>query len=245
MLAVSNEGDDKVAPYLDANGVSLRVASGSEANQAFGVRAYPSAVLIDPDGKIAWTGHPSSLTKSKIKEVLKGAKPSNTDSFLALSFDREFDRKLASAVKSAAAGKLGKALSASRRVAADQKLSAEQREEAAFLVSEIEAYVQVLRDQAESFLKDRRVLTALVVLDALEAELKGTEVGDALADRLEEISQDDALTKEIDAAKAFEKARALAAKRGAKKAAKKYQAIVKKYPGTRAAERAAMILRNL
>ena len=46
-------------------------------------------------------------------------------------------------------------------------------------------------------------------------------------------------------AKAFEKARALAAKRGAKKAAKKYQAIVKKYPGTRAAERAAMILRNL
>jgi len=185
------------------------------------------------------------LTKGKVKEVLKGAKPSNTDSFLALSFDREFDRKLGSAVKSAEAGKLGKALSASRRVAADQKLSAAQREEAAFLISEIEAYVQVLRDQAESFLKDRRVLTALVVLEALEEELKGTEVGDALADRLEEISKDDALTKEIDAAKAFEKASALAAKRGAKKAAKKYEAIVKKYPGTRAAERAAMILRNL
>jgi hypothetical protein len=245
VLAVSDEGDDLVAPYVDQNGVGVRVASGSGANKAFGVAAYPSAVLIDPEGKIAWTGHPSSLTKGTVEKALKGAKARALDEFMAMSFDREFDRKLASAVKSAEAGKLGKALTAASRVAANEKLTPAQREEAVALAGEIEAHARLLSEQAEAFLARRDVLTAIMVLGTLSKELKGTEAGNALAARLDEISKDPAIMKEVDAAEAFEKARSLSAKRGAKKAVKKYEAIVKKYPGTRAAERAAMILREL
>ncbi len=245
VLAVSDESDALVAPYLDQNGVGVRVASGSSTNQAYSVTGYPSAVLIDPEGKIAWTGHPSSLTKGKVEAAVKGAKAGDAGDFMALSFDREFDRKLSSAVKAATSGKLGKALSASRSAASNPKISDAQREDAAYLAGEIEAHVQLLRDQADVFLANREVLTGIMVLGTLSKELKGTDVGDALAERLDEISKDEAITREVDAAEAFEKARALAARRGAKKAVKKYEAIVKKYPGTKAAERAAMILRKL
>jgi AhpC/TSA family len=36
-------------------------------------RGFPSAVLIDPEGQIAWKGHPASLKDATIEKVLKGA----------------------------------------------------------------------------------------------------------------------------------------------------------------------------
>jgi len=245
VLALSDEGDELVGPYVDDLGLRVRVGSGSHANSKYGVKGYPSAVLIDPQGDVAWAGHPSGLSKGAIKDALKGARPLPSASFLACRVERELSRALSSAVKAAEEGKLGKALLAARKVAADERAEAADKEDAEYLAGELEAYVALLRGQAESFLKDREVLTAMEVFEALADDLRGSELGDAIAARVEEIRKDDSLQLELEAAEALVKAHDLAARRTLKKAAGKYEALVKKYAGTKAAERAAMILRKI
>lgn len=41
----------------------------------FGKYAFPSAVLLDPQGVIVWKGHPSSLKEETIEKALRGALP--------------------------------------------------------------------------------------------------------------------------------------------------------------------------
>ena len=43
--------------------------SGSLA-QYFGVRGIPTAVLVDAQGMVKWTGHPMELNEGKIKSLL-------------------------------------------------------------------------------------------------------------------------------------------------------------------------------
>jgi hypothetical protein len=41
---------------------------GESADGPYGVRGFPSAVLIDPRGRIAWAGHPGRLEESEIEK---------------------------------------------------------------------------------------------------------------------------------------------------------------------------------
>ncbi len=79
ILALSNESDDKVKPYVAKNAdlKKLIVGSGSaKTNEAFAIRGFPSAVIIDPKGKIAWAGHPGKPeAEETIQRILKEDPP--------------------------------------------------------------------------------------------------------------------------------------------------------------------------
>ena len=243
VLALSNEDEGKVRDYVDKFNLGIRVASGSDASAKYGVRGIPASALINPAGEVVWTGHPSSLSSSKVKAALKGAKKSGKGAFLSMNLQTEYSGKLKKAAGSAADGDLGKALKAVRGLLEDESL--EEREEAEALEGEITAYVSLLQSQADSFLARREILTAQSIYSALSDSLKGHGEADAARAALKRIESDDRIQDELKAAELLAKAYDEIERRGKKKAAKKFESIVKNYPETKAAEKAQKFLRSL
>jgi hypothetical protein len=114
VLAVSNEGLEKVAPYSEAYGLPFAVGAGSGTGGALGkmvgARGIPHSYLIDPQGNLAWHGHPSALTAKKIGSVLRGATKPGENGVLA--WRGEVEGAPAEALECAAEGDLAKAFKA-------------------------------------------------------------------------------------------------------------------------------------
>ena len=243
VLAVSSEGDELVSEYVEKMGINIRVAANFTSKDDWGVRSYPSAALINADGKITWTGHPGNLSSGKVKDALKGAKPSK-GGYLGFSVPRELPSQLKSAVKAASDGKLAKAYSSSMKIAEDENLDQATRDEGQTFAAEVLAYATLLRDQAEGFISKRFMVKGTDVLDSLASAMKGTDFGLELNKRIAEIAEDEELQEELAADQAFEKAMEAVEKRGMKKSKKKFEAIAKNFPSTKAAERAVKKLRE-
>jgi hypothetical protein len=243
VVAVSDEPDELVADYLDSMGIEIPVGAGSPASGKYGVKGIPHSVLIDPTGKVAWSGSPYSLSKGTVKAALKGARKRSAN-FLAIPVEGAATGRLAAPAKAMEAGSLGKALPALLAIADDAKATEAEQSEAKKLAASIEDYVKLLNAQAETFVSARDVLKGLLVLDTLAKEFSGSPIGDAAKKRAESIRKDEGLAREIAGAEAFQRAQEQAAKLGTTKAKAKYQDVVEKFKGTRAAERAAAILRG-
>jgi len=241
VVAVSDEADKVVADYIDSLGIQVAVGAGSPASGKYGVNGIPHSVLIDVNGKIAWSGSPYDLSKGIVKDALKGAKkrPSN---FLSVPLEQAVTGRLTAIGKTMSGGNPGKALAALNTLAADEKATAEEKAGAATLVEAIEEHVKLLNGQAEGFLKSLDVQRGLLVLDAIAKEFSGN-IGDAAKARAAEVRKDEKLMKELAGAEALSRAQEAASKLGASKAKAKFQEVVEKHKGTRAAERAAMMMR--
>lgn len=142
------------------------------------------------------------------------------------------------------AGNPGKALPALRAIADDAKATEAEKAGAATLIASIDDHVKLLNGQAEGYVSARDVIKGLTVFDALAKEFAGSPIGDAAKKRAEDIRKDAKLAREIEAAEAFGRAQEQAAKLGTTKAKAKFQEVVDKFKGTRAAERAASMLRG-
>jgi len=243
VVALSDEEDQKVADYVDKHGIGVRVASGSNGSGQYGVRGIPASALLNPKGEVVWFGSPYSLSSSKVKAALKGAKKSGKGGFLSMNLDAEYGGKLKKAAGDAEKGALGKALSGVRKLLADEKFV--EKEEAMALETEITDYVSLLQAQADGFLESREVLTAQSIYSALGDSLKGQTEAEAAVAAMKKIDKDESLQKELKAAELLVKAQSEVERRGKKKAAKKFESIVKKYSGTKAAERAEKFLKTL
>lgn len=77
VLGVTRESASKTEPWIEATGAEFAYAydrSGDLARQV-GLGGYPHAALVDPIGRIVWTGHPSSLSAEVVESHLAGALP--------------------------------------------------------------------------------------------------------------------------------------------------------------------------
>lgn len=238
MLALSSEEAAKVEPYLEQLSVTVTVAAGSTTSGRYGVRGIPDAVLIAPDGTIAWSGHPGSLAKSKVEEVLKGARKPAPGGYLALDSTVEADGALGSAVNAARAGELAKAYAQAQKVAENAGAGEAEQEKARTLLRELDAHVAELEKAAETLIQRLSVLQAVEIYEGLGKALKGTEAGERVAGRLRNIKKDERLSAELAAAEAFEKLRGRSAKLSTSKKRTAYEDFARKNPGTKAAERA-------
>ena len=238
VLAVSDEGLDKVAPYAAAYGLTFPVGAGSGTGRALGklvgARGIPHSYLIDPSGELVWHGHPSSLTDKVVSSALRGADKLGEKGVLA--WRGEVEGAPAEALECAAEGDLAKAY---RALGGDESPGAKD------LRTRLDGHVALLTQQVESAFERRDVRQALEVLDVLADELGAHPSGPALAARLKEARKDKAIQAELDAHTALDRALELGRKRGMKKARKSLERLVDNYPGTKAAERASMLLRQL
>ncbi len=85
LLALSYEPSEKVGKYVRENRLPYIVGGGAEATKkAYRITGYPTMFIIDPDGKIAWCGHPNSdEVKKTIDRLLKENPPKSKDPFAA------------------------------------------------------------------------------------------------------------------------------------------------------------------
>ncbi len=240
VLALSDESPGLVEPYVAQNDLPFAVAAESRSNGQFsklsGARSIPHSYLLDHEGKVLWHGHPNSLSKGKIEKAIKAA-PRLANALLALPFE-EAKGSLGKAYAAATAGNLGDALTALARIQTDERSSQADRDGALAATERLESHVATMMTQIEKALERRDVLAAVNALDTLADDLKGHAAGTRAAGRLDEITKDETLANEIQAAEALGKAMELGAKRGMKKARGKLESVIKKFPGTKAAERA-------
>jgi thiol-disulfide isomerase/thioredoxin len=82
IVSLSDETNSVVEPFVPKNNMRYIVGSGAKkSTQDYGVDAIPAAFLIDPDGVIAWKGHPSGV-EDELDRLLKD-KPARQKGILA------------------------------------------------------------------------------------------------------------------------------------------------------------------
>ncbi len=236
VLAVSNESQDLVAPYVKKFGIPFAVGSGSKTGSALGklvgARGIPHSYLINPVGRMVWHGHPSSLKSSHIEAALKGAKRPGPNDVLA--WRGEVNGASAKALKAAAAGDLGAAFKWVEKGATP--------EGAMDLRHILNAHVDDLRRQIDRAIERRDLLVSLPALELLAKQMKKEACFGEITARLKEIEQDEQIQHELKAAEALERALAVVAKRGLNKARNNLASVAERYAGTRAGERAQAML---
>ncbi len=84
LLAISYEPEAKVRDFVLKQKVSYVVGADAQSTlNDYGVKGFPKAFLIGPDGKIAWEGHPAVVEEAL--EKLLGENPPKSKGFLASS----------------------------------------------------------------------------------------------------------------------------------------------------------------
>jgi hypothetical protein len=243
IVAISDEPLNKIkAVMVEELGARFWMGSdpGRETMAPFGGGGIPHAYLLDASGKVVADLHPGNLQESQIEELL------------AKAFDpalgRELHKSLAPLVKEYEKGAYGKAWSGAGRSAGaeDAALAAD----AAFLREKCEAAAAHRKQLAEGAIADKSYGDALDDLASIAKDFAGMEAATWAAAKQKELAQDPAIGNEIKAweayAKAGEKEREAEGKEKKLGPARNaYKAIVKKYPGTRAAELAQKALARL
>lgn len=74
---MTGEGKRDTEPWIESKGAKYAYAydKGGALARFFGVGGIPDAILVDPQGKVVWRGHPMGLKDGDIEKALKGALP--------------------------------------------------------------------------------------------------------------------------------------------------------------------------
>jgi thiol-disulfide isomerase/thioredoxin len=91
--------------FIKSKNIPYLISVGADIGDAYGVSGIPQVFVIDPEGKVAWGGHPGSLQESTITNLLKNVRlaPSPVPHFAKPAADE----KVARAEAGIAGGKVG------------------------------------------------------------------------------------------------------------------------------------------
>lgn len=240
MLAISDEPADEVAKYLKRYRLQFPVAAGSTARYSYGINAFPTAILIDPAGRLAWKGHYSALNDKLLSKVLEDVV---LGSPLAFSSETTWEGRVTEAARLAAEGELAAALAALDAIQALEDVSEADSAQAAELRAALEAHVQALVAGAREGVEKDALHSWRLVRD-LSRELAGHPLGAPAQALLEELEQTEPMATEIAARKALDAALKVLNKRGLNRARGKLESVVQRFPGTQAADDARALLRR-
>jgi hypothetical protein len=232
VVGVTNEPESLVREYVQKNDVEYTIAieKSFKSASAFDIDGYPSAVLIDPKGTVAWSGHPASLKDSDIEKALAGARPPSAGLSGPLkpvqtSLDKE---------------EYGKAYEALRGLLAGTSLKEDEHRKAAEdLASTIEAEAKELFETSTKQAEEKDYYSAVVGFERLAGEYKGVYKTDEAAAKAKELRADPAIATEIEAGKIVADGRQLESSKEYTKAYATYKRVTTKFKDTVAAEAAA------
>lgn len=159
------EGMDLTQQWVAKHGMDYAYAyfEGATLPNAVEQRAYPHAALVDPDGIVVWSGHPSRLSDELIETHLAGA--------LSVPIF-EWDDAVAAVVDAIRAQELGDALRAAQRLAeegvadSDLALTTVRRLVDAAVASAVDAFEE--GNYLDALANARRHVDRLEGLDAAE-----------------------------------------------------------------------------
>lgn len=92
VVGVTEAEREQVEKALIDAKVQFPVAYGSDAAKDYEIGQFPWIVMIDPDGKVAWTGAPSGAVGEAYRKILRENPPNRTHPAEALRAREELDR---------------------------------------------------------------------------------------------------------------------------------------------------------
>jgi thiol-disulfide isomerase/thioredoxin len=238
VLALTDEIPEIVEPYLKSTRLALTVGAATTARQRYGVRAFPTTVLVGPDGRVTWVGHPKGLTADVLERAGVGVDATGFGP-LALKAEDELAGRAGEAAAAAARGELGAALSiVARALAADGEdaAGAAERADLATLAARIDAHVDGLVARARRLAGERELVRAQELASALCEELGLHPAAEAPCALAAELAQDPATQRAVEAQRLLDEALLVVQKRGMGRARSLLEAIVRDHPGPPAAD---------
>jgi uncharacterized membrane protein YheB (UPF0754 family) len=239
VISMSPESAEVVKQYVQSRKDMIYpvAADSGETGNAYGVSGVPHAFLISHEGVVIWEGHPKSGELSdKVRDAV-AAIP--TDPFTEMQNEKDFSKRLKSALKDAIKRKFSSAVASSKKVLEDEKSSEKEKSDAKRVIDKIEETGKSELSTADSFSAKKWFY------EKIEKDFAGLDAAKTASEKIKEIEQNEAAKEEIKAGKALEKAKK-ALEEGNRTAAQKVlEDIIKKFPDTATAERAQELLKQL
>ena len=231
IVGVTDEGKGLVEKYISANDVKYPIALDSAAGKIYGASSIPSSVLVGPDGKVLWSGHPGNLNDATIEKSLENA-----------TFIPPLPASLARFNALLKAKKFGKAYLDLKKAVQDKKAP---EADAGPTIAGIEAKMKALLSEGEKAKSAGDFYTVGKSLSQLKTLYAGTDEAKKAADILKEAEKDQKARDQMKAADTIAKLERAMEAKAFVDAYKGYKGLVKKFPGTTiekiASEQVAMI----
>lgn len=162
---MTGETKELTEPWIAKHGVRYGYAydPGSKLFAALSLEGYPSAVLVSPEGKIVWEGHPMGLEPSVIEEHLRGA---SRDPVSVQALARQWPESAKPIADAVAKNKLGKALTEAARLA-------EKDPALAGVTADLQRYLDARQQSLQALAAAGDYLAVLEGAAALEKALSG------------------------------------------------------------------------
>jgi thiol-disulfide isomerase/thioredoxin len=71
VIAHTDNSSQNLEAFIKEKKIPYIISVGDNIGDAYGVDGIPAVFLVDPDGKIAWSGHPARLEEATIEALLK------------------------------------------------------------------------------------------------------------------------------------------------------------------------------
>jgi hypothetical protein len=221
VVGVTNGSEDELRKFAADKGMKYPIAIDGSASSAYGVSGIPDSVLVGPDGKVVWAGHPSGLREGLIEDCLKSSTlmpgvpplPASLARFNPLFQARKF----------------GKAYLDLKKAVEDKKAS---QEEAGPTISGLEARMKSLLSRAEKARDEKNHYALSVSANELKTGFAGTAEAKKAADIVKEVEKDPASRDQLKAAETLEKLDRGMEARAFAEAYRGYKGLQKKFPGT-------------
>lgn len=225
VVGVAGEEVKDVQDWCTKNAVTYPIAIADD--EGYGVTGIPEAVLVDPEGKILFRGHPAQLDPALIDKALATARPAS------------YAKGLEGVAKLIEADDLGKAHALCKQLIAGGKLDPDAVAQAERVCSDAEAAAARLVDEGMAALQAQDAYAAFVAFDrAVKGYAALPRSAEAVA-KLAELQKDPRSRREITAGQKFVDAQKLDKARDYDKAWKEYKAIGSNFGNTKAGKEAA------
>ncbi len=222
-------GDKDAVQYVKKHAETLK-AQGNQVE----VKTFPGGHTMPPknvaEGAVDW------MVKVAPKAGSSGGSGSSKPTELAL---REgLAKRLQLAVRKAAKGYLGSALSLARKVLDDAEADEAEKKDAAYVKEEVEKRFTELLAQADELLKEKKPYEARELLQEVSKAFGSGEQGTKAKEKMAAIESDESLKAELAAGKVFVRGVEYESKGKKSLAEKMFKQVVEKHPDTEYAKRA-------
>lgn len=235
VLAVTRQDRSAVDKFVEETGAKHPIVMEStDSMRSYGCTGFPSSFLIDPGGRILWSGHPGNLKDSQIEEALGQAR-----------ILPDFPAALKSARKSFEKEKLSDAQKAVRKVLDGGKLEGEDQAAAEQIAAWFDWYADATLEGAGKDVEAGNYYEAWVAYNNVSRWYKGTDVSKRSAELAKQLLADGDQKAEIKAGDKLAKIQVVIRGVSPKKALKALAPMTgKKYRDTKAGKKAAELIKQ-
>jgi hypothetical protein len=235
ILAVTPDSDSAVKQLLELYPLPFAIGTGSAMASSWGMGAY-GQVLIDHEGEEFYRVDASNgVWNGKLRKSVNGSRSAGGAAYRQLTVSLEPLRGTKRAVAALAEGELAKALGYLEAIQA--KEDGELAAQAETLADKTHEHLARVLEQIEESLAAGEAVLAQTALEALAKDLKRHPAGKPFLELVAKLKDDEEHQTELEAAKVYDNLVESFFRMGYGKNEKRFQAMVRDFPRTRAAEK--------